>query len=403
MLAAGKAAQGSARGRMWLLAMILFFAIFLNGFEAGGYQACLQSIGDEYSLNTALMGAFASVQLVAGLIAPLVFGPLADKRGKRGMLLAFLAVQVLACLLIVLTHEPTLFVAGIFMVGISVSTVQFVALAALTDAYPQSGTKKLGYITGMYSLGAVASPLVCGWLLAQGQSWRTLFIILACGTAAVCAGLFSSDFSPREERPANTGGGVHPSGEWYGAGIAALCLVMFVYVGVESGIAYFMNSFVGVELGGSSSYLALSLFWLAMVPSRLLCGNQSRHKDIILVGACAGAGIFAAAFGLLGSADLSAVLAFVLGFFCGAVYPSVLGYCADYAGERTATATGLITAATGLGGAIVTAGFGWMAAALGMRAAFEILGALMMVDVAIAIVLLVTARRAAPGRQAHLG
>lgn len=390
---AGAGRSKASRGGS-LLAVVLFLAVFLNGFEAGGYQACLQSIGQEFSLNASLMGAFASVQLVAGLVAPLVFGPLADRRGKRGFLVAFLALEVVACLVCVVSQGSLAFVAGIFLLGVGVSAVQLVSLAALMDAFPQTGTRKLGYVTGMYSLGAVVSPLVCGALLGAGVSWRLFFVVLAVGAGVAVAGALASDFSPREA-PVDTpaAGDARTSGAWNPAGVAALCVVMFVYVGVESGIAYFMNSYVGGELGGGSSYLALSLFWLAMIPSRLLCGTQGpRHGTILLV-ACVGASVLAAVFASLSSADLALVVAAVLGFFCGAVYPCVLSYNVGFAGGRTATATGLITAATGLGGAVVTTGFGWMTDALGMRAAYRALAVLMALDVIVAAVLLWRSRR----------
>ncbi|MFZ2755338.1 MAG: MFS transporter, partial [Atopobiaceae bacterium] len=112
-----------------------------------------------------------------------------------------------------------------------------------------------------------------------------------------------------------------------------------------------------------------------------------------LVAACVGAGVLTAAMSLLSSSVAAVALAAAMGFFCGAVYPCVLAYDVDFAGGRTATATGLITAATGLGGAIVTLAFGWMSDALGMRMAFALLGGLMLVDVAAAVALLARGRR----------
>lgn len=386
---------GAMREGTGLLVAATFGAIFLNGFEAGGYQACLQSIGAEYSLSGSLMGALASVQLVACLVAPLVFGPLADRRGKRPVLLAFLAVEVASSVLATASHDPAAFAVAIFGVGVAVSTVQYVVLAGIADAFPATGRRKLGFVTGMYSLGAVISPLLCGGLISAGMSWRAFFVVLAAASALACGAFVACDFAPREAPSAGGGAGAATSGEgaWDGLGVGLLCLVMFVYVGVESGIGYFMNSFVSTELSGSSSYLALSLFWAAMIPSRMLCGAKAARRGPLLVAACVGAGVLTAAMSLLSSSVAAVALAAAMGFFCGAVYPCVLAYDVDFAGGRTATATGLITAATGLGGAIVTLAFGWMSDALGMRMAFALLGGLMLVDVAAAVALLARGRR----------
>ena len=387
---------GAMREGTSLLVAATFGAIFLNGFEAGGYQACLQSIGAEYALTGSLMGVLASVQLVACLVAPLVFGPVADRWGKRPVLLAFCAVEAASSVLATLSHDPILFAVAIFGVGVAVSTVQYVALAGIADAFPATGRRKLGFVTGMYSLGAVVSPLLCGGLISAGMSWRAFFVLLALVSALALGAFVACDFSPKEKTGETAAGGDgKASGEsaWDGLGVGLLCLVMFVYVGVESGIGYFMNSFVATELSGSGSYLALSLFWAAMIPSRMLCGAQAARRGPLLLAACVGAGVLTASMALLSSSVAAVALAAAMGFFCGAVYPCVLAYDVDFAGGRTATATGLITAATGLGGAIVTLAFGWMSDALGMRMAFALLGGLMLVDVAAAVALLARGRR----------
>lgn len=394
--------SGSAAATSASLAAWLFFAIFLNGFEAGGYQACLLSIGNEYELTGSLMGAFASVQLIAGLIAPLVFGPIADRAGKKPMLLVFLVMKVVGCLLIMLSTDIMAFVIGIFLVGLAVSTSQYVSIAALVDAYPRTGNRKLGYLTGMYSLGAVVAPLICGGLLAVGVPWRVFFTVLLIMTALLIAGITVSSFAPKEPVEQSAASLVGESkGGWVLPGIIILCAIMFVYVGVESGVSFFLNSFVGVELGGADSYLALSLFWLAMIPSRLLCGWQSEHRGLLLLSATIGVSVLTAAMGFMQMPAAAVALAFVLGFFSGAVYPCVLSYNADFEGDRSATATGLITAATGLGGALVALAFGWMTDVLGMRMAFIALGAFMLIAVLCVLLLFGEVRRARKARDVH--
>ena len=65
--------------RLWI---ILFLIIFINGFEAGGYQASLWNIGETYDLSTTSMGLFASVELFATMLAPLLLGASADRSNK---------------------------------------------------------------------------------------------------------------------------------------------------------------------------------------------------------------------------------------------------------------------------------------------------------------------------------
>ena len=67
------------------------------------------------------------------------------------------------------------------------------------------------------------------------------------------------------------------------------------------------------------------------------------------------------------------LLCIPLGFASGAIYPCVLTIMLPLAGKRTATATGIITAATGIGGVVFTALTGFLADRMGMRSSMLIL------------------------------
>lgn len=374
------------KGNGKFLCLILFLAVFMNGFEAAGYQTSLSHIGEEYALNEAGMGILASVQLIAGLIAPLIFGPLADRLGKKKMLAIFFASEAAAGVCLVLSREYRLFAAGIFLMGMCVSTIQYVAIAALADLYPISGSRKIGWITGFYSLGAVAAPLVCGYYLEHGFSWKILFVILGASAILEIAAALSMDFTPRESASENSGRQTE-SGKWIISGILLLCAVMFVYVGFENGFAFFVTPYLTQILNADHAYIALSLFWLAMIPARILCGYLSRWNRQILIAASLGAAAMAFIIGTAGNAAAAIVLCLPLGFFCGAVYPSVLTRSLDFAGKRTATATGMITASTGLGGAAVTALTGVMSQQLGLQQAIFSLAGFLAANVILALLL----------------
>jgi len=380
----------------------LYLAVFMNGFEAAGYQTSLGNIGKEYALNGTGMGILASVQLAAGLISPLVFGPLADRIGKRKVLLIFFSAEFAAGISLLLCTEYRTFAAGIFLLGLSVSTIQYVSVAALAELYPVSGKRKIGWITGFYSLGAVAAPLVCGGYLERGQSWRLLFAILSVTALAEGVTALVLDFSPRE--PARKVDSTDAAaGEWMLPGILLLCAVMFVYVGYENGFAFFLNPYLTNVMQADHAYAALSLFWLAMIPSRILCGYLSRWNRRILFVAVLGAAATSFAFIHAGKAPAAIALCLPLGFFCGAIYPSVLTRSLDFAGGRTATATGMITAAAGFGGALITGLTGALSQRFGLQQAIIALTGFLAADILFALLLFGKQNRKSlnKGKEAH--
>ena len=356
------------------LAYIFFLSVFINGFEAGGYQACMISISKDFGLTDVLIGMIASAQLIAVLIGPIAFGTLADRKGKKSVLIGFLTVRLGACALLFIASNSRWFAVGIFIVGLSISIIQSVSIAGLSDAYPLTGKKKIGILTCMYSLGAVTAPVICGKMLEAGVSWRMMFMAVGIMSIMIIILLSLTDLTKRETVPVTLeNGDIHINGLCKPSIIAILCIIMFVYVGVENGFAFFINSFIQDDIGSTKSYLALSMFWLAMIPSRIICGYASRRKGmILLISACAvTAMLLLISFAHNGMTAI--FICFALGFFSGAVYPNVLNFAADYSGNNTATATGLITASTGLGGALITSTFGWVSGIYGIRLAFDVL------------------------------
>jgi MFS family permease len=375
-----------------ILAALFFACALLIGFESGGYQACLMSIGREFALSDSLMGTLVSVQLVAVMLAPLVFGPLADKIGKKKILTTFLLVGAIACAIVMLSPSAGFFAVGIFLEGFSVSIVFYIAVAGLTDAYPVTAKRKMGYITCAYSVGAFLAPVICSVFLQRGFSWKILFAIVFVMSLFLALLLYTSSFAPREEKKEDMSAecmpDAHGTSKWMLPGILLLCFMMFIYVGVESGFTYFLNSFVQSEIKGSYSYLALSVFWLAMIPSRILCGIFGKFRNTNILLATVGVSVFAFCMSMVYNPLLAIVLSFVLGFFCGAVYPSVLNFLVDFAGDRTATATGMISIANGLGGAVIAMAFGTVADTWGIRTGFVLLGVLMLLDILAAAILI---------------
>ena len=75
------------------------------------------------------------------------------------------------------------------------------------------------------------------------------------------------------------------------------------------------------------------------------------------------------------------LLCIPLGMASGAIYPSVLTILMNFSGKRTAMATGLITAATGLGANVFTAMTGFLVDIFGFRNALVILASFFMISI----------------------
>ncbi|SDW77579.1 Predicted arabinose efflux permease, MFS family [Lachnospiraceae bacterium KHCPX20] len=365
-----------------LLCLALFLLIFINGFESGGYQASLHTIGKAYDLSITSMGLFATVELFSTMLAPIILGGWADHIGKKKSLILMIYLQIISCAFIGIGSSQIAFLLGIFILGISTSTIQFVGIAAVGDIYKDSGFK-IGIITSMYALGSVVAPLVVGVYLKLGVNWRVLFWLIMIISAFSLIGLFDrrADWSIKKEV-------VHeltPKGELVIPVIMMLSFIMLIYVGFENGFAFFVNSYFLDELHSEAGEFALSLYWMMMIPSRLISGKFSQHAVRNLILATVSIPLITVIMAYTSFVTVELVLGAMLGFACGAIYPNVLTLAMKYSGRYSATATGIITTATGIGGVIFTGLMGIMADNLGYRTALILLALMFMVDIIIAV------------------
>ncbi len=370
------------KGKTEFFWLILFFIVFINGFEAGGYQASLYTIGQNYDLSVTSMGFFASAELLATMLAPLILGSWADRTSKIKSLSILLGLQFISSAVILLIDASSVFVVGMFFLGMTTSALQFISIANLADAYPLSGKKKIGYITSMYALGALLAPLIVDRYLKMGLPWRTLFVLLGAGSLISFVFILRSKDGVREDIP-DMGTDTDISsdkGVFHTGAILLLCVIMCIYVGFENGFSFFVDTTFKDVLKSDLGKYALSVFWAVMIPSRILVGYFAKKVKAILISALIAIPAVTLIFSITGNSSLAFLLCIPLGLASGAIYPCVLNIMIPFAGKKTATATGMITTATGIGGVVFTALTGIIGDRFGMRSAMAVLSAFFIIS-----------------------
>uniref|UniRef100_I5AV67 Major Facilitator Superfamily transporter n=1 Tax=Eubacterium cellulosolvens (strain ATCC 43171 / JCM 9499 / 6) TaxID=633697 RepID=I5AV67_EUBC6 len=132
---------------------------------------------------------------------------------------------------------------------------------------------------------------------------------------------------------------------------------------------------MNTKLHTENGKIVLSVFWAAMIPARILAGKFSAKARQILYLCCISIPILTIAIAFSTSQLLILILTIPLGMASGAIYPSVLNTSFGFAGKSTATVTGMITTATGVGGVIFTALTGILSDQFGIRMAIAALAA----------------------------
>lgn len=368
------------------------FLIFCLGIETGGFQFAALKMSQEFQMSGTAMGAMIAAQYVAIMLMPMLFGNLSDRFGKKRIVMIFIAVFAGGCLLIQSAEAVWILITGIFVLGAGYSVCESTLTAAMTDQYREKGSRYVNLTQCCFSVGAVVGPLLTDYLITQrGQDWRSLFILL--GVLFVLSFLFFAfiRFRPVKESQAAASqteveeepkGERRRKGKSFGGRIWSLLFLllvvqMFLYVGMENGIGFYVDSLMTEDLDiAREASGVLSAFWLAMIPSRFLAGILYRFKKVVLIG---GFGVAALLLGMtwfLTGAVTAYVLFFCLGFVCGPVWPTLMGVAAEEYPESTGTVTGVLMAAGGFGGAAVPVLLGWCSEMFGTRGSYLMLAVL---------------------------
>ncbi|MEG0418666.1 MFS transporter [Gordonibacter sp.] len=183
----------------------------LAGFFMYGCNNILMTLLPSYalSLGATMMeaGLQSTVFLVAAIVMRFYFGPLADRRGARFVMVAGAASFALSSVLLVLSSTFWQLLAIRVIQAVGLSAFWPCAVAAVASIAP---TGKSGLFIGCYRFATAASllfgPLVA-LILVKESGYAACFAILAVGAAAAL--VLSLRFAPTKD-PATRSAGETP-------------------------------------------------------------------------------------------------------------------------------------------------------------------------------------------------
>ncbi len=167
------AAPRSARRA--LLAAWLGWA--LDGFDVMLYALVLPTIIGAFALTKPLAGLLGSLTLVASGAGGVLFGLLADRRGRRPALMASLVVYsvfTFACGLSAAVWQLAIFR---FLLGLGMGGEWTSGAALVSETWPDEHRgKAMGFMQSAWSVGYAAAALVSAVVLPR-FGWRAVFFV----------------------------------------------------------------------------------------------------------------------------------------------------------------------------------------------------------------------------------
>jgi FHS family glucose/mannose:H+ symporter-like MFS transporter len=340
----------------------------------------LPSIMDRFGIDKAEAGSLFLLMTFGILAGSLVFGPLVDRYGYKGILLA-------ATVLVALGVEGIAFAPSMFGLRFAVVAIGFgggvlngASNALVADISSGERAANLNLLGVFFGVGAMGVPFALG-ILSNRYSQAALVagvgILILVPVVFIALAAFPAPKQPHGFPIADAGRLVRDRL------LLLMGLMLFLQSGIEITVGGWTSTFVTEELAVPSrdALIILSLYWMGMMLARLALGYILRRASpfsalyVCLAVALLGSGLLLTT----STIGVAAVGVFMLGVGFAAMFPTVLSFIGDRYAALSGTAFSVAIAMALCGGMLLPYAAGVLGMQYGMRGSFAIVPAALLI------------------------
>ncbi|EKM49547.1 uncharacterized protein PHACADRAFT_214109 [Phanerochaete carnosa HHB-10118-sp] len=169
----------------WTIVAIAAVAGLFSPLTSQVYFPALPTLVQAFHTSTERINLTVTMYIVLQGIAPMFWGTLADRWGRRPMFMACLLVLSLSCVGLALVPTNAYWLLMVLRCVQAAGSASTTALGAGVIADITDRAER-GHFFGLYSIGPLVGPClgpVIGGALAQGLGWRSIFWFLCIGSS----------------------------------------------------------------------------------------------------------------------------------------------------------------------------------------------------------------------------
>jgi MFS transporter, AAHS family, vanillate permease len=176
--------QDSPMSRFQMVAVVVCILLnMLDGFDVLVMAFTASSISDEWHLSGKSLGVLFSSGLVGMAIGAMFLSPLADKYGRRALIIACLVIITTGMLLSSFTNSLNQLIAMRVLTGVGIGAA-LASVNIITAEY--SSNKRRGLAISLvqtgYPVGGILGGVIATLLITEA-GWRSVFVFGACLSA----------------------------------------------------------------------------------------------------------------------------------------------------------------------------------------------------------------------------
>lgn len=380
--------RAASRGTVIVIASLSMVAF---GIVLASLGASIPVIIERFGLDKREAGGLLALMNFAILAASIVFGPVVDRRGYKGMLVASFFAIIAGIMAIALAPSRPLLRAGVFLTGFSGGLVNGAANALVADVVVTQRAAALTFVGGFFGVGAAGVPFALA--LLGGRLSHTAVLVAAAGVVALPLVLTAFAPLPAAKQPRGLPL-AHARGLLGDRVLLLMGVMLFLESGIESTAGGWITTYFAEELAVTADRAAmyLALFWAGLMITRLTLGKmllRVRPAPVLFLSLAVGFGssiLLLVARGAIGGS----VAVFLLGCGFAPMFPIVYGLVGDRHAGTSGTALSVVIAMALAGGMTMPYVTGVLADHNGLRPALVIVPAAV---VALAILVAIVLRR----------
>ncbi|NJD10369.1 MAG: MFS transporter [Gemmatimonadetes bacterium] len=371
------------------LGMLLF------GIVMTALGSVLPSVTERFALARTSAGSLFSLMSIGILLASVLFGPIVDRYGYRGMLALAVLLVLFGLEGIAFAPSPALLAGAVLLIGFGGGIINGGTNALVADISAGARSAGLSLLGVFFGIGAFGVPFVLG-LLLDAAGYTAVLAALGVVPAIVLLYTLLVRFpAPKQPQGFPLKDAARLTRDPL---LLLLGLILFFESGMEITMGGWTATYVNdvLALPAHRALYFLSLYWVGMAGARLLLGTVLAKLPprrvllpslaIAFVGALlliAGGSVLSAAAGVL-----------LVGAGFAAVFPVVLGFVGDRYPQLSGTAFSLVLVMALTGGTLLPLATGVLGDRLGLRLSLLIVPAALVC--AATVYLSVRSRLAAP-------
>lgn len=183
------------------LTIIAALLAMIGPFSIDAYLPSFPAIEAEFGVSRALLSQSLAVYLLAFSISTLFWGPLADRYGRRLVILVSMLLYTLGSIGCALAGSAESFLLMRVLQGLAASGGFIAGRAMIRDAHDaKEAHRAMAQVMLLFALAPAVAPVLGGWLHDQ-FGWRSVFWFLTVmGCALTLMGLCITETLPGEQR-----------------------------------------------------------------------------------------------------------------------------------------------------------------------------------------------------------